>query len=116
LVGENFERSLAILRIVICLRPPHRWKTFYGQCSAVLLKLQFKSIAPAQGFVNRNFEAQWKVCQRWIAMKTKTCPDCNGDGVVDKGTDDEHQCPMCGGSGVVPDDDDDEEVIRTSRA
>lgn len=22
-------------------------------------------------------------------MKTKTCPDCNGDGVVDKGTDDE---------------------------
>jgi RNA polymerase subunit RPABC4/transcription elongation factor Spt4 len=88
----------------------------YGQCSAILLKLQFKSIAPAQGFVNRNFEAQWKVCQRWIAMKTKTCPDCNGDGVVDKGTDDEHQCPMCGGSGVVPDDDDDEEVIRTSRA
>ena len=50
------------------------------------------------------------------AMKTKTCPDCNGDGVIDKGTDDEHQCPMCGGSGVVPDDDDDEEVIRTTRA
>ena len=44
----------------------------------------------------------------------KTCPDCNGDGVVDKGTDDEHQCPMCGGSGVVPDDDDDEQVIRTT--
>jgi DnaJ-class molecular chaperone len=43
---------------------------------------------------------------RTRAMKTKTCPDCNGDGVVDKGTDDEHQCPMCGGSGVVPDDDD----------
>jgi hypothetical protein len=46
-------------------------------------------------------------------MKTKTCPDCNGDGVLDKGTDDEHQCPVCGGSGVVPDDDDDEEIIRT---
>ena len=23
----------------------------------------------------------------------KTCPDCNGDGVVEKGTDDEQQCP-----------------------
>ena len=47
-------------------------------------------------------------------MKTKTCPDCNGDGVVDKGTDDEHQCPTCGGRGFVPDDDDDEDVIKTS--
>jgi len=46
----------------------------------------------------------------------KTCPDCNGDGVVDKGTDDERQCPTCGGLGFVPDDDDDhEEVIKTSR-
>ena len=44
----------------------------------------------------------------------KTCPDCNGDGVVEKGTDDEQQCPTCGGSGYVPDDDDDEEVIRTA--
>jgi hypothetical protein len=47
-------------------------------------------------------------------MKTKTCPDSNGDGVIDKGMDDEHQCPTWGGSGVVPDDDDDEEVIRTT--
>jgi DnaJ-class molecular chaperone len=47
-------------------------------------------------------------------MKTKTCPDCNGDGVVDKGMDDEHQCPTCGGCGFVPDDDDDEDVINTS--
>jgi DnaJ-class molecular chaperone len=45
----------------------------------------------------------------------KTCPDCNGDGVVEKGTDDGLQCPMCGGSGFVPDDDGDhEEVIKTS--
>ena len=46
----------------------------------------------------------------------KTCPDCNGDGVVDKETDDEHQCSICGGLGFVADDDDDhEEVIKTSR-
>ena len=46
----------------------------------------------------------------------KTYPDCNGDGVIEKGTDDEQQCPTCGGSGFVPDDDDDddrEEVIKT---
>jgi hypothetical protein len=42
-----------------------------------------------------------------------TCPDCNGDGVVEKGTDDEQQCPTCGGRGFVPDDDDHEEVIKT---
>ena len=35
-------------------------------------------------------------------MKTKTCPDCNGDGVVDKGEDSERRCPTCGGSGFVP--------------
>ena len=47
----------------------------------------------------------------------KTCPDCNGDGVVEKGTDDEQQCPTCGGSGFVPDDDDgQEEVIHTKAA
>ena len=45
----------------------------------------------------------------------KTCPDCNGDGVVEKGTDAEERCPTCGGSGFVPDDDDNhEEVIKTS--
>lgn len=46
----------------------------------------------------------------------KTCPDCNGEGVIEKGTDNEEQCPTCGGSGFVPDDDDDndnEEVIKT---
>ena len=48
-------------------------------------------------------------------MKTKTCPDCNGGGVVDKDTDDERQCPTCGGLGFVPDDNDYEEVIKTSR-
>ena len=47
----------------------------------------------------------------------KTCPDCNGDGVVEKGTDDEQQCPTCGGSGFVPDGDDgQEEVIHTKAA
>jgi DnaJ-class molecular chaperone len=45
-------------------------------------------------------------------MKIKTCPDCNGDDVVDKDTDNERQCPTCGGLGFVPDDDD-EEVIKT---
>ena len=46
----------------------------------------------------------------------KTCPDCNGEGVIEKGTDDEQQCPTCGGSGFVPDDDDAEEVIRTGQS
>src|SRR5262245_24458225 len=46
---------------------------------------------------------------------TKTCPDCNGDGVVDKDTDDERQCPTCGGLSFVRDDDDQEEAIKTSR-
>jgi DnaJ-class molecular chaperone len=45
----------------------------------------------------------------------KTCPDCNGEGVVDKDTDDERQFPTCGGLGFIPDDDEDhEEVIKTS--
>ncbi len=47
----------------------------------------------------------------------KTCPECDGDGVIQKGTDDEQQCPSCGGSGFVPDDEGDnknEEVIRTA--
>ena len=48
-------------------------------------------------------------------MKIKTCPDCNGDCVVDKDTDNERQCPTCGGLGFVPDDDDgNEEVIKTT--
>jgi DnaJ-class molecular chaperone len=46
--------------------------------------------------------------------RVKTCPECNGDGVIEKGTDEEQQCPTCGGSGFVPDDDDDEEVTRTA--
>jgi hypothetical protein len=44
----------------------------------------------------------------------KTCTDCNGDRVVEKGTDDEQQCPTCGGFGFVSDDDDHEEAIKTS--
>jgi hypothetical protein len=38
---------------VICLHPPHRWERLYGQFSSISLKLQIKSIAPAQRFVNR---------------------------------------------------------------
>jgi len=48
-------------------------------------------------------------------VKTKTCTDCNGDGVIEKGTNDEQRCPTCGGSGFVPDEDeDDDEVTRTA--
>jgi DnaJ-class molecular chaperone len=48
-------------------------------------------------------------------MNIKTCPDCNGDGVVDKDTDSERQCSTCGGLGFVPDDGDGhEEVIETT--
>ena len=44
----------------------------------------------------------------------KTCPDCHGDGVVEKDTGDEQRCPTCGGLGFVPDDDGgQEEVIKT---
>jgi DnaJ-class molecular chaperone len=45
----------------------------------------------------------------------KTCPECEGTGVVDEGTDDERRCPTCGGSGFVPDDEggDDQGVVRT---
>jgi DnaJ-class molecular chaperone len=49
-------------------------------------------------------------------MAQKTCPDCNGEGVIEVGTDNEQRCPTWGGSGFVPDDDDDndnDEVIRT---
>ena len=47
-------------------------------------------------------------------MAQKTCADCNGEGVIEVGTDNEQRCPTCGGSGLVPDDDDDnDEVIRT---
>ena len=47
----------------------------------------------------------------------KTCPDCDGDGVAEKGTDEEQQCLTCGGRGFVPDDGDGlEEVIRTRQS
>src|SRR5262245_35456018 len=50
---------------------------------------------------------------RFRETHVKTCPDCNGDGVIEKVTDDERQCPMCSGSGL-PDDDENEEVIRSA--
>jgi DnaJ-class molecular chaperone len=37
-------------------------------------------------------------------MTEKICPECNGEGVVDQGTEDETRCPTCNGAGVVPDD------------
>jgi DnaJ-class molecular chaperone len=37
-------------------------------------------------------------------MTEKICPECNREGVVDQGTEDEKRCPTCNGSGVVPDD------------
>jgi uncharacterized Zn finger protein (UPF0148 family) len=37
-------------------------------------------------------------------MTEKICPECNGEGVVDQGTEDERRCPTCNGSGIVPDD------------
>jgi DnaJ-class molecular chaperone len=46
----------------------------------------------------------------------QTCPDCNRDGVIDQGTDDEQRCPTCGGLGFVPDNDDErQEVLNTSQ-
>jgi RecJ-like exonuclease len=46
----------------------------------------------------------------------KTCPECNGDGVVDQGTDDEKRCPTCNGCGVVPDDGQDSEEVWNSHS
>jgi DnaJ-class molecular chaperone len=39
----------------------------------------------------------------------KTCPECNGEGVLDQGTEDERRCPTCNGSDIVPDDEQDTE-------
>jgi hypothetical protein len=46
-----------------------------------------------------------------MAEAEKTCPECNGDGVIDQGTDDEMRCPTCNGTGVVPDDGQDSEEV-----
>lgn len=43
----------------------------------------------------------------------KTCPDCNGDGVVDNDTDNERQCLTCVGRGFVPYDGDHKEAPCT---
>jgi DnaJ-class molecular chaperone len=37
-------------------------------------------------------------------MTEKICPECNGEGVVDQGTEDERRCQTCNGSGIVRDD------------
>ena len=48
-------------------------------------------------------------------LAMKTCPECEGKGVIDEDTDDERQCPTCGGSGSVPDDEssDEQDVVKT---
>lgn len=50
-----------------------------------------------------------------MAKSEKICPECNGDGVVDQGTDDERRCPTCNGCGVVPDDGQDSEEVWKSK-
>ncbi len=45
----------------------------------------------------------------------KTCPECNGQGIVDQGTEDERRCPTCNGSGFVPDDEQDPEEVWSTR-
>jgi DnaJ-class molecular chaperone len=44
-------------------------------------------------------------------MTDRTCPECNGEGIVDEGTEDERRCPTCNRSGVVPDDEQDTEEV-----
>ena len=44
-------------------------------------------------------------------MTEKVCPECDGEGVLDQGTEDERRCPTCNGSGVVPDDGQDSEEV-----
>jgi DnaJ-class molecular chaperone len=46
-------------------------------------------------------------------MTEKICPECNGEGVVDQGTEDEGRCPTCNGSGIVPHDGGADEVWNT---
>ena len=50
-------------------------------------------------------------------MTEKICPDCNGDGVIDEGTEHESRCPTCNGLGIVPDDEQDsQDVLNTQYA
>ncbi len=73
------------------------------------------AVVPLDVVCDWSFSLGWGGSRRFRReANVKTCPDCNGEGVIEKGTDDEQQCPTCGGSGVVPDDDDDEEVTRTA--
>jgi DnaJ-class molecular chaperone len=49
-----------------------------------------------------------------MAESEKSCPECNGDGVIDQGTDDETRCPTCNGSGVVRDNGQESEEVWNS--
>ncbi len=44
-------------------------------------------------------------------MTEKVCPECNGEGTLDQGTEDERRCPTCNGSGIVPDDGQESEEV-----
>jgi hypothetical protein len=48
-------------------------------------------------------------------MTEKICPECNGEGIVDQGTEDERRCPTCNGSGIVPDDGQEPEEVWNTR-
>jgi len=61
--------------------------------------------------LQRRMKARFALLVREGEMPEKTCPECNGQGVVDEGTEDERRCPTCNGSGVVPDDEQDSEEV-----
>jgi hypothetical protein len=74
----------------------------FGYARSVIME----NPAPEPGFLSMGGSDARVVC-------TANCD--TGDGVVEKGTDDEQQCPTCGGRGFVPDDNDGQEEIINTR-
>ena len=80
-----------------------------------------KWIAARTSYFSRQQEANVRVVSltanpanlvcRFVLMEApmRTCPDCNGDGVISKGSGDEQRCPTCTGTGAVADNDDDDD-------